>query len=289
MIYDSFLFYNELELLDIRLNTLNDVVDKFVLVEATVTHTNKPKILFYEKNKARFKKFHNKIIHVIVKDTPNVSLPWIIERFQFEAAVRGLKNCKPADIILHGPVDEIPNPKKIKEYAKKPGKIKTFVMNLSYYYLNFMKTGKPNWEGTRMFLYKEIPSFQSIYFTRYFPTDVYIANGGWHFSYIGGVKRIQQKLASMAHQEFNNEKFNTPEKIQKAIIQGKDFFELGHSFAKVDLNRLPKYVVENREKFKDYLLFSQSNSLFKHLYGLVLEFKNSIRIHILRNLKKFTA
>ena len=49
-IYDCFIFYNELNLLNMRLHELNSIVDKFVLVEATRTFTNKPKELFYKKN-----------------------------------------------------------------------------------------------------------------------------------------------------------------------------------------------------------------------------------------------
>ena len=42
MIYDCFSFFNELDLLEIRLNVLKDVVDKFMLVEATKTHMGEP-------------------------------------------------------------------------------------------------------------------------------------------------------------------------------------------------------------------------------------------------------
>lgn len=38
MTYDCFKFFNELDLLEIRLNTLNDVVDRFVIAEATRTY-----------------------------------------------------------------------------------------------------------------------------------------------------------------------------------------------------------------------------------------------------------
>ena len=63
MIYDCFTFFNELDLLEIRLNILNDYVDKFVLVEATRTQNNKEKKLYYEENKERFAKFKDKVIH----------------------------------------------------------------------------------------------------------------------------------------------------------------------------------------------------------------------------------
>ncbi|MHB1696717.1 MAG: hypothetical protein ACYCSQ_01205 [bacterium] len=69
-VYDCFPFFNEFELLEIRLNELNQVVDKFVLVEATKTHQGKEKPLFYDKNKDSFKKFRDKIIHIVV-DFPN--------------------------------------------------------------------------------------------------------------------------------------------------------------------------------------------------------------------------
>ena len=65
-VYDCFTFFNEFELLEIRLNELDSVVDKFVLVEASKTHQGKEKPLFYNENKDRFKKFQDKIIHVIV-------------------------------------------------------------------------------------------------------------------------------------------------------------------------------------------------------------------------------
>lgn len=45
MIYDCFLYYDEDMLLDIRLNTLADVVDKFVIVESKHTFTGKAKRL----------------------------------------------------------------------------------------------------------------------------------------------------------------------------------------------------------------------------------------------------
>ena len=55
-VYDCFIFYNELDLLEIRLKTLDSVVDHFVLVEATKTHRGKDKPLYFEENKERFKK-----------------------------------------------------------------------------------------------------------------------------------------------------------------------------------------------------------------------------------------
>jgi hypothetical protein len=64
MVYDCFTFFNELDLLEIRLNTLDAVVDKFVIAEATRTHTGKHKDLVFKLNQSRFARFLDKIIYV---------------------------------------------------------------------------------------------------------------------------------------------------------------------------------------------------------------------------------
>ena len=96
MIYDCFSFFNELDLLEIRLNTLDSVVDKFVIVESTLTHTGNPKPLYYAENKKRFEKFKDKIIHIIVDEFPsfpdatNREMAWIRENCQRNAILRGI-------------------------------------------------------------------------------------------------------------------------------------------------------------------------------------------------------
>ena len=69
-IYDCFNFFNELDLLEIRLNTLYDIVDYFVIIESNLTHSGEVKPFYYEDNKSRFEKFSDKIIHYKVLDTP---------------------------------------------------------------------------------------------------------------------------------------------------------------------------------------------------------------------------
>lgn len=71
-IYDCFTFFNEIELLKIRFEELYNVVDKFVLVEATQTFTGEPKELFFLKNKNLFSKYEDKIIHVVVDDLEKI-------------------------------------------------------------------------------------------------------------------------------------------------------------------------------------------------------------------------
>jgi beta-1,4-mannosyl-glycoprotein beta-1,4-N-acetylglucosaminyltransferase len=115
-IYDCFTFFNELDLLEMRLNILNNYVDYFVLVEATKTFSGKPKELYYLKNKEKFNKFSHKIIHITVDDMPEIkdNNRWELESFQRNAIIRGLTNCQSDDVILISDIDEIPDPEKFE-------------------------------------------------------------------------------------------------------------------------------------------------------------------------------
>ena len=79
-VWDAFMFFNELDVLEVRLNELNSSVHKFVLVEATKTHSGNSKPLHYADNSQRFSAFHDKIVHVVVDDLPVHSNPWVLEK-----------------------------------------------------------------------------------------------------------------------------------------------------------------------------------------------------------------
>ena len=117
MIYDCFQFFNELDMLKIRLNVMSPIVDKFVISEATETFSGLKKPLYYEENKEMFAEFADKIIHVVVDDTPE-GYTHDRDTFQKNAVTRGLKDCTDEDIIIFSDLDEIPNPEKIKEILK---------------------------------------------------------------------------------------------------------------------------------------------------------------------------
>ena len=280
MIYDCFIFNNELDILDIRLHELNSVVDKFVLVESTVTHVNRDKPLYYDLNKNRYKEFSKKIIHIVVNDTPDVDLAWIINDFQFSQMNRGLSKCKPGDVIMFGDVDEIPKAEKVAEWENKKGTHKLFLERLSYYYLNLCEYTQKPLNGTHMMLYKDLIKLKSTWVAKYSKIDTEIVDGGWHFSYIADEKGIEKKIESMAHQEFNNAKYNTPEKIKLAILEGKDLFGRDLKFKIEDISTLPRYVQENRIKFEKYIFKTNLSNKIKILFlqKLFLSSKNFARI-----------
>jgi beta-1,4-mannosyl-glycoprotein beta-1,4-N-acetylglucosaminyltransferase len=119
-IYDCFTFFNEKELLKVRLEELYDSVDYFVLVEATETFSGESKPLHFLNNKDFYEKYLDKIIHIIVDDLPKPTsnaLPdhWFRQEFQLNAIVRGLKTCNENDIIIISDLDEIPNHQAIEQ------------------------------------------------------------------------------------------------------------------------------------------------------------------------------
>lgn len=282
MIYDCFTFFNELDLLEIRLNILNDVVDKFVLVEATKTHQGNEKSLFYAENIERFEKFSNKIIHVVVNEFPpqGDDKAWTFERHQRNMITEGLKGCMPEDIILISDIDEIPNPVKISAYKNQKG-IKLFLQQMFYYFLNCKNaTLKENfrWPGTVMVSYSEFISPQyyrdlSIAVTGFYNPRfliriyvkliffykvnlhgkkvIFVDNGGWHFSYLGGVQAIIKKLEAFAHTEYNTEQFKDAKSIEQAINNGQDIFgrDFIYKFVLID-DSYPDYIVSNKTKFE---------------------------------------
>jgi len=279
LIYDCFTFFNELDLLEIRLNELNDTIDYFVLVEATHTHSGQKKPLFFNKNRERFKDFIPKIIHVIVDDfPPNPKDRWVLENFQRNAIMRGISNCNPKDIIIISDIDEIVSAKAIIKHKNKRG-IKILSQKMYYYYFN-NEAVNVAWKAPKMVFFKDIVSPQDIrcypelcsplsyhksqiwlqkkkhQLRRLFGYDTIIRNGGWHFSYLGGADRIIYKIKSFAHSEYDNQTYLNREIINEKILAGEDLFSresLRFKYTDID-DTFPKYLTNNIEKFSEFVL-----------------------------------
>lgn len=292
MIYDCFSFFNELDLLEIRLNVLKDVVDKFVLVEATRTHTGRPKPLYYEENKARFVEFADKIIHIVVDDfsaadgaqTPR-ERAWSIENIQRNAIAKGLVGAKPDDTIVISDLDEIPKPEAVKRAVGLPGITRLGMMQCNYF-LNYRNYSSPEWtlstqvlnyaafvnpetyQGFRFneFVIRAVNNVPSASAVRFMKSARLLHGGGWHFSYQGGVEKIQTKIQSIAHTEFDNEKTHSIQWIEQRIRNGEDVFLRGDRFFAEPLDeRFPEYLRANAARYaqmlwptdKDYLRRTQ--------------------------------
>jgi beta-1,4-mannosyl-glycoprotein beta-1,4-N-acetylglucosaminyltransferase len=261
MIWDTFMFFNELDILEIRLNILYPFVDRFVLVEATTTHANKKKPLFYDQNKDRFTKFNDKIVHIIVKDMPKSADFWIPENFQRNCITRGLTKARPHDLILVSDVDEIPRPSKFHEIHDRG--ISIFSQDYYIYNLNTRAADEPYWNmGTRSIHYQEMvtPQETRMWHSQRKPIGGAhtIFYGGWHWSYLGGVDMVQTKLVNTPDQQLHgiNTDISRLECIRR-IQNGLD--PLGGRrnsvWQPVPIDEtFPDYIRENREKYKHLIV-----------------------------------
>jgi beta-1,4-mannosyl-glycoprotein beta-1,4-N-acetylglucosaminyltransferase len=281
-VYDMFPFFNELELLEIRLNELDPVVDVFVLAEARHTFQKKPKELVFEKNKERFAKFLPKIRHVVVDDLPGFFYKWrrpdawVVSDYQKGQVVRGLYDARPGDTLIFSDVDEIPKAAAVAEAAGKPG-VTVFEQRFYAYYLNnictdydthgvecvaqYNRDGLGWWRGSVMI---DFAGFQkigrSIKKLRLLhdvpePQVTVMNDAGWHFTSIGDVERIALKLESYEHSEANTDENKNPVSMRRRIQEGKSIFldnKSLHKFVPLDQS-FPGYLVQNRAKFANLI------------------------------------
>lgn len=265
MVIDTILFYNELDLLEIRLNILNEVVDKFVIVEATQTFTGNTKPLYFKENKDRYKKWEHKIIHYVVeglsdeewakaKMSPNVGAgehQWVREFCQKERMLVALSFCKDDDIVFISDLDEIWNPKIIP--TAKHGEVYRPIQTAYHYFLNNRSDQDINgWVGTRFGTFKTLRQYGVNHFrTEREVKSIPIENGGWHFTFQGGLEKIKDKLNNYSHQEY--QPLSGEFHIQKSMNENKDFLNRGFNLWK-DESGLPDYLLNNKEKWKTLFL-----------------------------------
>ncbi len=298
MIYDCFQFFNELDILKIRLHVLSPVVDRFVISEATETFSGLKKPLYYEENKAMFAEFEDKIIHVVVEDTPQGGTH---ERdtFQKNAVTRGLAGCTDDDIVIFSDLDEIPNPDKIREILQnfQEDKIYHFAQRLFYCYLNmeevsgsllsyageFEGVARKKWIGTKMLSYKLLREQHLLLGELRFPErkeiGIRVEDGGWHFGYMGGHgekdirKRVQEKVVSAAHQEYNSK--HVLSNVTDQIKDGKDIFGRNAQFVRCEIDEsFPEYIREHQKEL-DFLIMHEEKGLKKAFRRAKVTIKNT--------------
>jgi len=194
-VVDCFTFYNELDLLEYRLNILNDTVDHFVLVESTKTHMGLDKPLYYSDNKERFSKFNDKIIHIIVEDLiiPNEE-QLDNEKHQQNYIHVGIEqlNLSDYDYILISDVDEIPDPTIINMHKHSNTIIPFANLKQDVYQHNLNYKNNEVWVMPKIITHLEYVKHGSL------PSKIrsYIApstieKSGWRLSNFGGTNSIK--------------------------------------------------------------------------------------------------
>ena len=285
------MFFDENMLLDLRLNILDKYVSKFVICEATYNHNGEKKKLNFDIN--NFLKFKSKIDYIVLDEKPKnlrridqkdsnkliesktLDNALIRENFQRNFTFKKLMESDDNDLILINDLDEIPNLKNFK-YQKK---ITIFKQKMLYFKFNLMY---PNilWSGSKICKKKDLisPQWLRNIKTKKYPwwrLDVLfskkkynkieiINNGGWHFTNIKSPKEIHYKMKNFLHHyEYENSGLQTQD-IEKLIKEKKALYNYNvdqrqqkwgnnSNLIKVNLNMLPNYILENQDKYNEWL------------------------------------
>jgi beta-1,4-mannosyl-glycoprotein beta-1,4-N-acetylglucosaminyltransferase len=288
------MYFDEEVVADVRLHTLNEFVDYFVIVESKFTHKGEPRKLKFDHKK--FEKFKEKIIYIIdekvypqtqeiqtedSEDEKSIKLIFNAtyrENGQRNLLHTGLKEANDEDLILISDVDEIPkltglNFKNINE------KIILFKQDMFYYKFNLYL---PNiiWTGTKGCRKKHLINPQWLrnikdrkysffrldtFFSRNkYQSIKHITNGGWHFTNIKNAEAIEHKLKSYLHHaefDLNPLSVNQINEIIKnkraiydlSVDKTKDKIGNGNELKKIELHKLPVYIQENKDNFKEWM------------------------------------
>ena len=249
------MYFDEDLLLDIRLNSLDKFVKKFVITEATYTHNGNKKKLNFDIDK--FKKFKDKIIYIVVDQQPKNILKFndldskeskgeklilngmARDYFQREKLGDGLTGANYEDLILVSDLDEIPNLENLN-LKQINDKIIIFEQKIFYYKLNLLY-GKFLWQGTRAIKKKNLLSPQWLrnikgknypkwridtFFSKKKYSDLmFVKNGGWHFTCLKTPEQLEKKLLSYAHHYEFQESGLKIEDIKKFISEKRVIYD----------------------------------------------------------------
>jgi len=199
MIVDTFMFYNELAVLELRLTVLDEWVDRFVIVESEVNHTGGPKELFFQRNKKRFEQWAHKIEHIIVtaEESPTDENPWSREKYQRACILRGLDGVPDDAIVMVSDVDEIPDFTKIP-FENLKNVVTSVHMWMFEYSLDHIFKGEP-WFGTVITNCALFKRSGPNYFRENRWKFPVIHWAGWHLSSFGDANHVWNKIQTYAH------------------------------------------------------------------------------------------
>jgi beta-1,4-mannosyl-glycoprotein beta-1,4-N-acetylglucosaminyltransferase len=277
-LFDCFTFFNELDLLELRLRELDPLVHRFVLVEAPQTFTGLPKPLHFKQNRDRFARFLPKIIHVELEEfPPGLSSAWDREYISRRAIIRGLNDAGPDDMVLISDVDEIPKPKALAAALPTADRRLTIFESEGFmYYLNVRGDGRSIVQSPRLISMRRLRDPQAVrsikprvskhpvigpvldvfspiigplrsWSALGYPLSIRIEpRAAWHFTKMGGAASIRDNLLAYSHTEMA-----TPDKTDLAnlatLINGRRSLFDGAPLATAPGSELPAAVQQNPE------------------------------------------
>ena len=288
---DCFMYFDEDMILDIRLNILNKYVSHFIICEANFNHNGTKRKLKFDINK--FSKFKEKIIYIsldkqphnlkeiissddkAIKNSKILDNALLRENFQRNFLQNKIKDFNDEDLIIVSDVDEIPN---LENFTYK-AKITFFEQKMFYYKLNLLHKNF-KWYGSKIVKKKHLISPQwlrnikskkypfwrldTLFSNVKYNNVNFIKNGGWHFTNVKSAEEIDFKMKNFLHHLEYEESGLDANQVKKIISKKKVFYDHNAdkrekkwsaeiNLVKEDSKFLPNYIIENEEKFSDWL------------------------------------
>ena len=276
MIIDAFTFFNEKELVELRIKYLSDIVDYFLIVEADHTHTGKKKNWnFPEVLNGSLKDYSNKIRYhqmkvdlekAEVEKSPNyigktLGRSWRIETIQRNFLKEAYKKYSTSDdIIIMSDLDEIPSKDKISFIKTSDFKtIAPIALGQNLFHLNCNYLDIEEWIGSVILTTQLMEKFEPQVFRDYKNRISRLTDAGWSFSSFGGVKRIREKLEAFCHEEYNKEKYKSESHLKNCIETGSDLFDRQVNKKKVEKKFFPKDLLKLMEENPDFYFNSNTS------------------------------
>ncbi len=287
-IVDCTTFYFEHMMYDVRLNILKDKVDKFVVTESTFSHSGKKKKLNFDiKN---YPKFNDKIDYIVIDREPEGIVPEnnnpelqrenSLKRIalSYDESLKAIKNFSDEDLIMLSDNDEIPN---LDSYEFKKNKKDIVIFRQLFFYYKFnLLYDKMNWFGTKACKKKKLKSLswlKNIKLKKYpfWRLDTMfsetkqinlqiIKDGGWHFTNLLSPEDMYEKFMNFGHHDEFKLSGLTIEKLKEKIHNKELFYnhfvdqssnkkwDNNHKLKDYDLKLLPKYLIDNKIKYKNW-------------------------------------
>ena len=287
-IYDCTTFYSEHMMLDARFHILDKHVEKFIVTEATYSHSGKKKELNF--NIDNFPKFKDKIIYLVIDKEPNdlikeevtdsIKRLNSIKRIElsYDYMQNAIENIAEDDLVILSDNDEIPNLNS-KQFQSCTRNVILFKQLFFYYKFNLHYDLMP-WFGSKACKKKSLKSFSWLNNLKakkypFWRIDTYfsknklnnleiIEDGGWHFTNLKSPEDLFEKFKNFGHHdEFENSGISV-EMLKNYIDQGIVFYnhfldqknpnkwKNNYSLKKIDDHLLPKYLIENKLKYKEW-------------------------------------
>lgn len=261
-ILDAFLFYNELDLLKVRLAYLGEHIDQFIITEANIDFSGRPKPfllnseliktlpfcekIIYHREYIDFESFFWKIKRIRYRNKQRKYL-WKIQDAQRNSLLKVLKKFDRADIVIFSDIDEFPSIEATQQAintinAKTPGANKsTLSLQQAFFYFNIYSFASEEiWYGS-------IVTSNNI-FCRLKPHKLrakknnmpHIESGGWHFSYFMSEEKIIDKINAISDaEELSQFKGLSVDEVRFKVMNKLDLYDRGIVFNNKSPHSIP--------------------------------------------------